>query len=318
MKLHLPFPSPWQGHRLFPAIICLLLATAGCRSKTALDANGVPYKLVVAAYEGDNPGETTLVLAKVQKYLEGKLNIPVEFQQSTDYTTVIEAMVSGKAHLAYLSPFSYVLATQKQKLVPLVAPGFNNTPMGYKSYIIVNPKTGLHSMDDVKARSHELTLCFADPASTSGHLVPRAYLTSIGLDPKTAFKQTMFAGSHPASVLSVKSGKTDIGCVFEFSYDKMIRAGTIKEGDVTILWKSDPILEGPICIRPDLNPEFIEKVRQAFVRMPMDGHDAFHSFMAMYFPKQADSLGYVPVDDSLYDGLRKIAGGIGDLTPTKK
>ena len=55
--------------------IMVLLLAAGCKRKTDLDANGVPHTLVVAAYEGDNPGETSAVLEKVQKYLEGKLNI---------------------------------------------------------------------------------------------------------------------------------------------------------------------------------------------------------------------------------------------------
>lgn len=306
--------------KIVTVCLCLLFAFAGCRSKTALDANGVPYKLIIAVYEGDNPGENSRVLAKVKKYLEGRLNLRIEYQVSTDYTTVIEAMVSGKAHMAYLSPFSYVLATQKQKLVPLVAPGFNGKPMSYRSIIIANPGTGIHNIDDVKARSHQLTLCFADPASTSGHLVPRAYLTSVGLEPKTSFKQTMFAGSHAASLMSVKSGKTDLGCVFELWYDKMIREGGIKEGDVNIIWRSEPIVESPICIRPEVSAAFAEKVRQAFIDMPTDpqGRDAFHSYMSMFFPKQADSLGYIRVNDSLYEGLRQIASGIGDLSPTKK
>jgi phosphonate transport system substrate-binding protein len=299
-------------------MMLLLLLATGCRRKTDLDANGVPRTLVVAVYEGDNPGETSVVLEKIKKYMEGKLNMPVEFLQSTDYTTVIEAMVTGKAHMAYLSPFSYVLATQQQKLVPLVAPGFNGKPMGYKSYIFTNPGTGLRTMDDVKARSHELTLCFADPASTSGHLIPRAYLTSIGLEPKSAFKQTMFAGSHAASLLSVKSGKTDLGCAFQFAYDKMQRDGSIKEGDLVILWKSDPIVEGPYCMRPEINAAFTEKVRQALLRMPQDGHEAFHAYMSMYFPKQADSLSYIAANDSMYDGLRKIANGVVGLEPAKK
>ena len=303
-----------------PLLIFMLLPLlmAGCRSKTALDANGVPYTLVVAVYDGDNPTENSRVLAKVRQYLESKLNIKVEYLESTDYTTVIEAMVAGKAHMAYLSPFSYVLATEKQHLVPLVAPGVNGKPFNYRSYILTNPGTGLHSMDDVKARSHQLTLCFADPASTSGHLIPRAYLTSIGLDPKTAFKQTMFAGTHFASIISVKTGKTDLGCAFQFGYEKAIREGLVKKEDLVILWESDPIPESPICMRPEVNAAFTEKVRDAFIRMPQDGREAFHAFMSMYFPKQADSMSYITVSDTLYDGLRKIAAGIGDLTPTKK
>jgi len=306
----------WRG--VMGIFLLALVLAAGCRSKTALDANGVPYTLVVAVFEGDNPGETSKVLDQVKPYLEKKLGMPVEFQKSTDYTTVIEALLSGKAHMAYMSPFSYILATQKQKLVPLVAPGFNGKPATYRSILFANPHTGLQTMDDVKAKSHSLTLCFADPASTSGHLIPMAYLTSVGLDPKTAWKQTMFAGTHYASVLAVKSGKVDVGCSYQLGYDKMIREGILHEGDVKILWTSDPIVESPICIRPEVNADFIEKVRQAYMNMKRDNPVLFHDYMAMYFAKRADSMDYLPVYDTMYDGLRKIAGGIVDLTPTKK
>lgn len=291
---------------------------AGCKNKRALDANGMPNTLLVAVYEGDNPGETTKVLGMLKPYLEKKLGIPVEFQLSTDYTTVIEAMTTGKVQMAYLSPFSYILATQKQKLVAMVAPGINGKPFGYRSMIITNPHSGLHSMDDVKKRSKELTLCFADPASTSGHLVPTAYLTSIGLDPRTAFKETMFAGSHYASVLSVKSGKVDLGCCFALAYDKMIREGLIKDGDLVTLWTSDPIVEGPLCMRPEVNAAFTAKVRQAYLDLKKDAPDIMKAYWSMYFPKQADSMWYLPAHDSLYNGLRKIAAGVGDLTPTNK
>ena len=296
----------------------VLLLVAGCKNKRGVDANGVPGTLLVAVYEGDNPGEVTKVLNEVRPYLEKELGVPVEFQKSTDYTTVIEALLSGKVHMAYLSPFAYILATQKQKLVPLVAPGINGQPYSYRSLIFTSPHSGLNSMDDVKAKSHALTLCFADPASTSGHLVPRAYLTSIGLDPKTAWKQTMFAGTHYASVLSVKSGKVDVGCSFQLGYDKMMREGIIHEGDIKILWTSDPIVESPICMRPDINSAFDEKVRQAYINMKTKDPKTFHDYWSMYMPKQADSMCYIRVDDSIYDGVRKIAGSIGDLTPTKK
>jgi phosphonate transport system substrate-binding protein len=299
-------------------IMSALGLIAGCKNKRALDANGVPNTLIVAVYEGDNPGETSKILNQVKPYLEGKLGIPVEFQKSTDYTTVIEAMTTGKAHMAYLSPFSYILATQKQKLVPLVAPAMNGKPFTYVSMLFTNPRTGLHTMDDVKARSHDLTLCFADPASTSGHLIPAAYLNSIGLDTKTAFKQTMFAGTHYASVLSVKSGKVDIGCSMALVFDKMIREGLVHDSDLVILWKSDPIVESPICMRPEINAAFTEKVRQAYLDMPRDAHALFHEYMSLYFPKQADSMSYITANDTLYNGLRKIASSLGDLTPTQK
>jgi phosphonate transport system substrate-binding protein len=174
-------------------------------------------------------------------------------------------------------------------------------------------------MEDVKARAKSLTLCFGDPASTSGHLVPRAYLKSIGLDPKTAFKETMFAGSHMASVLAVKGGKVDVGCSFEFGYNKMIRLKMIKPEDLIILWRSDPIVESPIVMRSDINAQFTERVREAYLDMPTEAPAVFKAYISMYDPGRADSIRYMRVDDSVYNGLRKIAAGIdNDILQTKK
>lgn len=297
--------------------LAICMAAEGCRSKTALDAEGVPHTLVIGVYEGDNPGEMSKTQEPIRQYLEKKLGMPVELQKSTDYTTVIEALLTKKVHMAYLSALPYVLATQKQKLTPLVVLGINGVPHMYKSVILTNPGTGLKNMDDVKARAKSLTLCFADPASTSGHIIPRAYLNSIGLDPDKAFKQTMFAGSHYASVLTVKAGKVDLGCTFGLSLEKMIRAGMIRAEDVVVLWESDPIVGEPIVMRSDLSPVFAAKVKQAYLDMSVEAPKAFKDYVSQYLPSQADSLTYMPVYDSSYDGLRKIMAGTPDFMPTK-
>lgn len=298
--------------------VAVLLTAGGCKNKLALDAQGNPNTLVIGVYEGDNVAEQTVVLEKVRQYLEKKLDMKVEIQVSSDYTSVVEALLTKKVHMAYISPFSYVLATQKQPLVPLVVSGLDGKPVNYRSIIFTNPGTGLKTMDDVKARAKSLTLCFADPASTSGHLVPRAYLTSIGLDPKTAWKETMFAGSHFASLMAVKGGKVDVGCSFEFGYNKAIRNKMFKPEDLVILWRSDPIVESPIVMRPDINAQFTERVREAYLNMPTEAPAVFKAYISMYDPARADRIRYVRVDDSVYNGLRKIAAGIDIINLTKK
>jgi phosphonate transport system substrate-binding protein len=295
-----------------------LLIAVGCKNKRELDAEGNPNTLLVGVVEQDNIAEQTVVLERVRKYLEKELGIKVEFFKSSDYTSVIEALLTKKVHMAYLGPFAYVLATQKQPLVPLVVGGINGRPVNYRSIIFTNPGTGIKTMDDVKARAKNLTLCFADPGSTSGHLVPRAYLTSIGLDPKSAFKETLFAGSHFASLLAVKGGKVDVGCSFEYGYDKLLRQKQMKPEDLVILWWSDPIVESPIAMRTDVNPQFTERVRAAYLNMRTQAPDVFKLYISMYEPGRADSMNYVRVDDSAFNGLRKIAAGIDIINLSKK
>ena len=297
-------------HLLFGLLI--LLSVAGCKDKRALDDNGNPTTLLVGAYAGDDPGAFTPIRDEVRKYLEKKLGIPVEFVTTTDYTSVIEAIVSKKVHMAYLSPFSYVLATRQTPMVPMVIMGSGGTPRVYQSIIITASGSGLTSMEDVKAKSKNLTLCFADPASTSGHLIPRAYLTSIGLNPDSAFKQVLFAGTHMASILSVKSGKVDLGCTTALVINMLSNKGQMKPSDVRILWTSDPIVSDAIAMRPDINPAFTAKVRDAYLHLAEEDPIVWKQFMSL-FSLQSDSLGNVPAQDSMYDGLRKIAAGVKDL-----
>ena len=104
-------------------------------------------------------------------------------------------------------------------------------------------------MQDVKARAKELSLSFTDPASTSGHLIPRAYLKLQGLDPDNAFKQTLFASSHAASVMTVHSGKVDIGCTYESALKKLVINGIVPKDELVTLWTSDPIVNSPIVVQ---------------------------------------------------------------------
>jgi len=212
-------------------VLITVLVLTGCKDKAALDENGVPGKLVIGVFGGENPGRTQNIMEPIRKYMEKKLGIDVEMHIVNDYTTVIEALHAKKIHMAYLGPFSYVLAAQRKDIEPIAVLGLYGRLFMYHSNIFVRSNSGLNSMDDVKARAKSLTLCFTDPASTSGHLIPRAYLTSMGLNPDNAFKETMFAGSHAASVLTVAAGKVDVGCVTdEYGIDLLVKNGLVKKG----------------------------------------------------------------------------------------
>lgn len=295
-------------------IFACTLLLAACRNPATLDANGMPGKLIIAVYAGgDNPAATKSALVPWKDYLSKKLGIPVEYSFSTDYTSVIEAIRAKKAHIAYLSPFSYVLASQTHDITPLVTLGENGKASMYHSVIITNPSTGLKSIADVKARAKNLTFCFADPASTSGHLIPRAYLITQGINPDSAFKQTIFAGSHPASVLSVASGKIDVGCTtMEYGLEKLERSGTLKPEQIRVLWESDPIVSSPIVARNDLNKDLVKKIKSLYLNLQQDAPDVFAAYIRLYHPN-LKGLSYIAVDDSMYNGLRKIARGIKDL-----
>jgi phosphonate transport system substrate-binding protein len=86
----------------------------------------------------------------------------------------------------------------------------------------------------------------------------------------------------------------------------------MKPDDVRILWTSDPIVSDPIVMRPDINPAFTAKVRDAYLHLAEEEPGVWKRFLSL-FSMKSDSLSYVPAQDSMYDGLRKIAAGVKDL-----
>ncbi len=298
-------------------ITVLLLALAftfsGCKSPGSVDSNGMPKTLIIGMVESEKIPQVQKARESIRQFLEKKLGMPVQMIFSNDYTGVIEALKADKVHMAELPPFAYVIATRSVKLMPIVTLGANGKPMSYQSVLIVKGDNKiLKTMDDVKANAKQLNFCFVDPASTSGHLIPRAYLTSIGLNPDTAFKHTIFAGSHAASVLSVKSGKADLGCTTDLFFSLMIKNNLLKDGDVRVIWRSAPIVSDPIVLRSDINKDLAKKIQQAYLDLNKERPDILKGLTSIIF-HDTINRSYMVANDTLYNGLRKIAASVKGL-----
>ena len=293
-------------------VFLALFTFAGCRDKAALDAQGVPHTLIIGEIQADNVKELQHVREQIRQFLSKKLGMPVEIVYTNDYVGLIEALRAKKIHAAVLPPFAYVVATRSISLTPIVTLGSNGKPVTYQSVLIANGHSNIKTIADMKIHAKALTLCFVDPASASGHLIPRAYLNTIGLNPDSAFKQTTFAGSHLSSVLAVKSGKIDIGCTTSMVFGLMERAKMLNPGDVNVLWTSAPIVSDPVAVRADLNKDFVKKLQQSYIAMNTEAPGILKSYVKIFI-KDTVKRGFMPAADSLYNGLRKIAGGIKDL-----
>jgi phosphonate transport system substrate-binding protein len=294
-------------------ILFLSFLLLSCQSKQSNN----PSVLRVGIYSGDQPIQTKEKIKTFQQYLQKELKMPVEFVFTSDYTTLVEGIQRNKLDVVQLSPFAYVLATKKDCLIPLVTIAENHIRTEYHSFIFTYPSSPINSIEDLKKHAKELSLCFADPASASGHLIPRSYLKSIGLDPEVSFKQVVFAGSHPASMLSVKNKKIDIGCsTNELGYQRLIVNGTLKKGDLKTLWVSDPIINDAICANKNLDKNLIEKIKKAYLEVDRKNPKALAASVSRYY-SDASHMQFITTYDSLYDNIRKIAESIKELKSIK-
>jgi len=225
--------------------------------------------------------------------LQAKIGIPVVPFVATDYNGIIEALRSGKLDVAYLGPFSYVLAASVADVEAFsVAVTKKTGQSAYKSVILARKDSGIHSLADLKGH----TFAFVDPSSASGHLFPKAGLEQAGFAPDSLFKRVIFSGSHDASILAVENKKVDAAAVADRIFASAVAKGVVKQDDFEIVWSSKPIPESPMVWRKALDPELKKKVA-----------DALASIKDVPWGDQGLLNGFQPTTDASYDVVRETA-----------
>ena len=212
---------------------------------------------------------------------------------ANDYNGVIEALRSGKLDVAYLGPFSYVLASQIANAEAFAIPVTKKTGKPtYQSIIITRQDKGLDSV----ARLQGKTFAFVDPSSASGHLFPKAAVKGEGVDIDRYFSRVIFSGSHDASILAVANGKVDAAAVADPIFDNAVAKGHVKAEDFRIIWRSQPIPESPMAWRKDLDADTKRKVAAALAEIK-----------GLPWGDRGELNGFAPTNDQAYDVVRQTA-----------
>ena len=226
--------------------------------------------------------------------LERDTGLKVVPYAAGDFVSVIEAMRSKKVDIAWLGAFSYVLAVREAGAEAFAAGVRKATGKAtYRSVIFVKGDAPYKAVEDLRGKS----FAFVDPASTSGHLFPRAALMKLGIrEPEKFFGQVVFAGAHDAAQLAVLNGRVHGGASNDRVMDNLLKRGQLKPGDLRVLYTSEPIPLGPLAWRRDLPEPTKNLVRRSFLGMK-----------DVTLGTLGEVTTFVPVSDATYDVIRETA-----------
>ncbi|WP_083300745.1 phosphonate ABC transporter substrate-binding protein [Jeongeupia sp. USM3] len=265
------------------ALVSLML-TGPCLAAQPLSIGLIPAEDSQAMIESSR---------QVLDALEKQLGTPVKPFVATDYNGVIEALRAKKLDVAYLGPFSYVLASSVADVEAFsVAVTKKTGQSAYKSIIIARKDSGISTPAELKGRN----FAFVDPSSASGHLFPKSGLQQAGFDPDKLFGRVLFSGSHDASILAVANGKVDAAAVADRIFNAAVAKGQIKAEDFKIVWSSRPIPESPMVWRKDLPPAVKDKLAKALANLK-----------DVKWGDQGMLNGFQPTNDAAYDVVRDTA-----------
>lgn len=177
-------------------------------------ANRRPFRIgLTPAFVHDEYG----LMEEWRRYLEVKLDRPVEFIQRDSYRETMDLLHQEKLDFAWLCdyPFVYLKDTVRLLAVPL-----NQGRPTYRSYLIVSADDTTHNtLLDLKGA----VFAYSDPFSNTGYLVPRYQLKTLGQDPKTFFRKTFFTWSHRKAIAAVAAGLARGAAIDSFVWDTLAR-----------------------------------------------------------------------------------------------
>ncbi len=288
-------PAPLRCFNVLCIALALMLAIPGFAGAPSGAAE--KPRLRLSMIPATDPGKMIREGRPLIAYLERATGATVAMTIPTNYAAVVEAIVNDKVDIAHFGGFTYVQASARAGVRPLVQ---RDRDQNFHSVFITQPASPIASLADLGGRR----FAFGDVNSTSGHLMPEYYMRQAKVDPNV-ITRAVYTGGHDATALAVANKKVDAGAMDELVYRRMLKEGKITAGQVRVFYTTPPFLDYVWAARKGLDPKLAEAFASALLALDAGNpeHKAILEFLS--------ATKYVRATDASYDTLRQAAHDAG-------
>ena len=283
-------------------LLALTLAMVGCGNSSA---DGLPLLKV-----GGIPDQDTARLARRYQgfadYLSQELGVNVEYFPSVDYAAVVTAFTQDELQLAFFGGLTGVQARLQNPGAIAIAQRERDAK--FHSKFIVRKDLPINSLEDLAAQSADLTITFGSESSTSGHLMPRHFLTQAGIDPDTGFRSVPnFSGSHDLTWELVQSGSFDVGALNEDVWERAVDNGKADPTRVREFYTTPDYFDYNWTVRANLDQVygqgFTGKLQAALLKLNPQEHG---EILELFSTEQ-----FIATENKNYQAIEDVARSLG-------
>jgi phosphonate transport system substrate-binding protein len=278
--------------------VALLLVSFGCKAEGTSDTTKTKI-LRLSMIPTTDPSKVIRESQQLVEYLERETGTKIELTVPTNYAAVVEAVGNDQVDIAYLGGFTYVQASRRSGVLPLVQ---RERDRNFHSFFITHKDTGISSLADLKNRK----FAFGDINSTSGHLMPEYFMREAGVD-MAVITGALYSGGHDATALAVANRKVDAGALDETVFQKMVSEGKIDDSQVKVFYTTPPYFDYIWVARKSIDPAIAEAFSAAMLKL--DGSQPGQKTILDLLSASK----YLKAEDSDYNKLRQAATDAGLL-----
>lgn len=225
-----------------------------------------PDTLVFAYTPVEDPAVYEDIWDPFIEHLEEVTGKDVQFFAVQSNSAEVEAMRSGRLHIAGYSTGPTPFAVNLAGAVPFAIMGAEDGRFGYTLQVYTQADSDIETLEDLAGKR----VAHTSPTSNSGNQAPRALFPDLGVTPDEDYEVT-YSGSHDQSMLGVVAGDYDAAPVASEVVERMADRGLYDPEEVKIIWESEPFPTTSYTYAHNLAPELKEKIEEAFFSFDFEG-----------------------------------------------
>ncbi len=219
-----------------------------------------PDTLVFAYTPVEDPAVYKTAWSDFLVHMEKVTGKKVQFFPVQSNAAQIEAMRSGRLHVAGFNTGSNPLAVNCAGFNPFVLMARKDGSFGYEMEIITYPGSGIEKVEDIKGKQ----LAFTTQTSNSGFKAPSAILKAdFDMIPGRDF-EAAFSGKHDNSIMGVANKDYKAASIANSVLQRMILRDVVKADQVISIYKSQTFPTTGFGTVYNLKPELKAKIKEAF------------------------------------------------------
>jgi phosphonate transport system substrate-binding protein len=243
-----------------------LLADPPTDAKLLLD----PDTLVVARWQDADVETETVDWEGFKKYLSEATGKKVELKEYANTADDLSLVEQGKAQVIALHAADTPYLVNSLGFIPVAVLGSDLHALGNHLDLAVSTKSKVEKLADLRGK----TLVSSTPISITGHRAAIAVLLQeTGMRPNIDY-YIVYSNSQKRSVLGVASGEYEIAALSDDKVQSLKKKGSIKDGDIRIIYSSEIIPRLTIGYTYNLEPHLAEKVSKAILDFQNSDADA--------------------------------------------
>jgi len=226
-----------------------------------------PPTLIFAYTPVEDPALYTKVWDGFLRHLEKVTGKKVLFFPVQSNAAEIEALRSGRLHIAGVSTGPTPIAVNCAGYVPFAIMGTKTGTFGYEMEIIVHADSPIKVPADLKGKK----LAFTAPTSNSGFKAPSVLLQSeFNLVARRDY-EPVFSGKHDNSVLGVANKDYDAAAIANEAMFRMFERNVVDKNKIRTIYKSETFPTTSYGHAYNLHPDLAAKIKEAFFSFPWEG-----------------------------------------------